>query len=147
MSVTMKTIESKTQKLSIEKILKAPKSEYMNAGQLNFFRSELLDLYHSTQARVQDIQKQMSNPINDSDINDRASLEEQSNLALRIIDREIKLLPKIQQSLKRIRLGTYGYCLESGEPIGIPRLLARPTAEYCAEEKVLIETKEQQYKT
>ncbi len=87
----------------------------------------------------------MASPISSSDANDRASSEEQSNLALRIVDREQKLLPKIRQSLERIRLGDYGYCQESGEPIGIPRLLARPTAEYCAEVKALKEIKEHHF--
>lgn len=75
-----------------------------------------------------------------------AQITEQSDIALRIVEREQRLLPKIQQALKRIRLGTYGYCLESGEPIGIPRLLARPTAEYCADVKALKEIKEHQYR-
>ena len=88
----------------------------------------------------------MVNPMDSSDLNDRASSEEQSSVALRIVDREQKLLPKIQQSLERIRLGEYGYCMESGEPIGIARLLARPTAEYCTEVKTLKEMKEHQYR-
>ena len=142
----MTTSNVKKPKLSIEKILRAPKADYMNADQLEFFKHELLELFDSTKIRIQDVRKQMSIASSDSDINDRASFEEQSGIALRIVDREQKLLPKIRQSLERIRLGTYGYCLESGEPIGIPRLLARPTAEYCAEEKTLKEEKEQHYK-
>ena len=73
---------------------------------------------------------------------DRASYEEESRLALRIVDRERRLLPKIEAAMKRIANSDYGYCLESGEPIGIPRLLARPTAELCAEVKTLNEQKE-----
>jgi DnaK suppressor protein len=65
---------------------------------------------------------------------------------MRIVDREQKLLPKIIKALERIRLGEFGYCKESGEPIGIPRLLARPTAEYCADVKVVKEIKEHVFK-
>ena len=96
-------------------------------------------------AHIKDAKEQMAAPIDASDPNDRASTEEQANIAMRIVDREQKLLPKIQQSLERIRLEEYGYCLESGEPIGVARLLARPTAEYCTEVKALKETKEHHF--
>jgi DnaK suppressor protein len=59
---------------------------------------------------------------------DRATIEEEHALELRTRDRERKLLKKVQQSLARIDSGEYGWCEETGEPIGIPRLLARPTA-------------------
>ncbi|WP_086933874.1 TraR/DksA C4-type zinc finger protein [Agarilytica rhodophyticola] len=136
---------SKPCSLTEEEIINAPESEYMNKEQLGFFRQKLLDLHKSTCVRIQEAKDQMVSPMDFSDPSDRASCEEQSNIALRIVEREQKLLPKIQQSLERIRLGEYGYCLESGEPIGIPRLLARPTAEYCAEVKTLKEIKENHY--
>ncbi len=141
----MNTSDSNVNKLSEKQILKAPKSDYMNSDQLEFFREKLLDLHKSTLERIQEAKDQMVSPMDFSDPSDRATSEEQSNLALRIVEREQKLLPKIQQSLERIRSGDYGYCLESGEPIGIPRLLARPTAEYCAEVKTLKEIKEHHY--
>ena len=137
---------SKPHQLTETQILEASEDDYMNADQLEFFRCRLLELQDSTRKRIQEAKDQMSNPISESDANDRASSEEQSSIALRIVEREQNLLPKIQQSLERIRVGTYGYCLESEEPIGIPRLLARPTAEYCAEVKALKELKEQQYR-
>jgi DnaK suppressor protein len=59
---------------------------------------------------------------------DRATIEEEHALELRTRDRERKLLKKVQQSLSRIDSGDYGWCEETGEPIGVPRLLARPTA-------------------
>ncbi|MCG8317220.1 MAG: TraR/DksA C4-type zinc finger protein [Pseudomonadales bacterium] len=127
-------------------ILNDAESNYMNEAQLAFFRKRLVDLHDSTSDRIEEAKLQMVNPMDFSDPSDRASSEEQSELALRIVDREQKLLPKIQQALERIRLGTYGYCLESGEPIGIPRLLARPTADYCADVKALKEIKEHQYR-
>ena len=133
------------QGLTEEQIKQAPESEYMNREQLEFFREKLLALHETTLERIRDAKDQMESPMDFSDPSDRASSEEQSNLALRIVDREQKLLPKIKQSLDRIRSGDYGYCIESGEPIGIPRLLARPTAEYCAEVKALKELRETHY--
>ena len=142
----MNAATSKNKKLTEEQILKARKSDYMNTDQLEFFRQRLIDLHSTTCARIQEAKDQMVSPMDFSDPSDRATCEEQSAIALRIVDREQKLLPKIQQSLERIRLGEYGYCEETGEPIGIPRLLARPTAEYCAEVKTLKEMKEHHYK-
>ena len=118
----------------------------MSDEQLAFFRQKLIDLYESTCVSIKEAKDKILTPIDLSDANDRASSEEQSNIALRIVDREQKLLPKIQQSLKQIQDGSYGYCLESGEPIGIPRLLARPTAEYSADVKSLKEMKELRFK-
>ena len=138
--------QSKPRNLTEKQIIDAPESEYMSPEQLEFFRERLLDLYKSTSARIQEAKEQMVSPMDFSDPSDRATSEEESNIALRILEREQRLLPKIQQSLGRIRSGDYGYCLESGEPIGIPRLLARPTAEYCAEVKTLKEIREHQYK-
>lgn len=131
--------------LSEAEILSAPEEDYMNAEQLEFFKKLLIELHDSTCARIKEAKAQMNTPVEFSDECDRASSEEQSALALRIVDREQKLLPKIQQSLERIRLGSYGYCLESGEPIGIKRMLARPTAEYSAEVKALKEFNEHNY--
>ena len=141
----MKQSTSETKLLTEKQILKQPKSRYMNDEQLAFFEKRLLEFREATLARIEQAKKNMSKPMGISDENDRASLEEQSNIALRIVDREQKLLPKIDKSLKRIQLRDYGYCIESGEPIGIPRLLARPTAEYCAEVKTLREMKEHNY--
>ena len=131
--------------LTKEKILAAPEKDYMNEDQLAFFRSLLLELHESTVARVKEVKEQIAAPHDTSDESDIASWQEQANIALRIIDREQKLLPKIQKSLEQIRHGDYGYCAESGEPIGIPRLLARPTAEYAADVKSLQEIKEDHY--
>ncbi len=143
----MNSSKSKSRQLTEKQILKQSQSKYMSAEQLAFFKNRLLELYETTGVRIQEAKDQMAtSPVDFSDPNDRASWEEQSNIALRIVEREQKLLPKIQKSLERIRLGAYGYCLETGEPIGIPRLLARPTAEYCAEVKEVKEIKEDQYR-
>ena len=132
--------------LTEKQILDAPESDYMNEGQLAFFKSRLLELHKTTNERILEAKSQMASPPEFNDESDRATWEEQCSIALRILDREQKLLPKISQSLERIRLGDYGYCLESGESIGIARLLARPTAEYCAEVKAVKEMKEKVYR-
>ena len=128
------------------KLIEAPESDYMNEEQLEFFRQKLIELHETTVERVRDAKDQMLSPSDLSDHSDRASWEEQCAILMRIADREQKLLPKIKQSLERIRHGNFGYCLETGEPIGIPRLLARPTAEFCADVKICQEMKEHHYR-
>jgi len=110
-----------------------PSGEYMCAEQLEFFRnllaaekSTLLKNARTTLDHMQELE-----PVPDS--NDRASVEEEYLLELRVRSRERKLLKKIEEALLRIEQRTYGWCEETGEPIGIPRLLARPTAAFCLE--------------
>jgi len=138
-------MSAKKKELTDAQILKQPAKNYMNEDQLAFFKKRLLDYRAATYERIENTRKRMVKPMGLSDQNDRASSEEQSNLALRIVDREQKLLRKIEKSLIRISSGDYGYCLESGEEIGLPRLLARPTAEYSAEVKTLMEMREHNY--
>lgn len=142
----MNSSKPKSTMLTEKKILAAPASKYMDEEQLMFFKHRLIELHESTSKRISEAKALLASPQELHDENDRASWEEQNSISLRILDREQKLLPKIRQSLERIRLGDYGYCLESGEPIGIARLLARPTAEYCADVKALKETKENLYR-
>ena len=138
--------DSESPLLTQEEILAAPEEDYMNADQLAFFRQLLLELHDTTVARVREAKAQMACSFDSNDVNDRATWEEQSSIALRIVEREQKLLPKIEQALTRIRNEDFGYCKESGEPIGIARLIARPTADYCAEVKAIKELKENAYK-
>lgn len=143
----MNSPKSSKSQLTEEQLLKAPESHYMNEEQSDFFKNKLIALYEDTNVRIEEAKAQMAKPLEDfSDPNDRASWEERASVALRIADREQKLIPKIRESLDRINSGTYGYCLESDEPIGIPRLLARPTAEYSAEIKTIQEQKETRYR-
>lgn len=128
--------------LTREELLNAPESEYMNAGQLAFFKALLEQLRQDTMDSIEAAKQTLANPPEHNDEADRAAYEEESRMALRIVDRERKLLPKIDAALRRIATGEFGYCLESGEPIGIPRLLARPTAELCTEVKELSERRE-----
>ena len=105
-----------------------PEDDYMNPAQLAFFRDrlakmrdELLENAASTGANLRE-NELVADPA------DRATVEEEHALELRVRDRERKLIKKIEEALGRIEEGEYGWCEETGDPIGIGRLLARPTA-------------------
>jgi DnaK suppressor protein len=114
--------------LSEEDLLKAPDKEYMNEAQLAFFKQRLLELRTQLLTNADDTGQHLRENEVTTDPSDRATLEEEYTLELRTRDRERKLLKKVEKSLKMIDAGSYGYCEETGEPIGVPRLLARPTA-------------------
>lgn len=114
-------------------LLKMSDADYMNAAQLAFFRARLEALRDEMLSNAADTGEHLKENENFADPNDRATVEEENMLEQRVRDRERKLLKKIDQSLARIEAGEYGYCLETGEPIGVPRLLARPTAELSIE--------------
>ena len=131
--------------LTKEKILRAPKKNYMDKDQLSFFKTQLNELKKEKLKHIKDAKDRLSNPPACSDEVDRAQHEIESMLFLRIVERESKLLPKIDKALLRIKAGDYGYCLETGEPIGLERLISRPTAEFCAEVKSINEEKEKHF--
>ena len=120
-------------KLTEQDILNYDGDDYMNADQLEFFKDRLLqmqqELLSNADATTNHLQEQEATP----DPADRATLEEEYALELRTRDRERKLLQKIQSTLKKIEDGSYGYCEDTGEPIGVKRLLARPTATLTVE--------------
>ena len=118
----------KIRELTEEEILKAPEKDYMNEAQLAFFRKRLVELRDQLLQNADDTGEHLRENEITTDPSDRATLEEEYTLELRTRDRERKLLKKVEKSLKLIEEGAYGYCEETGEPIGIPRLLARPTA-------------------
>lgn len=103
--------------------------DYMNPKQIAYFKAQLLnwknDILSESKSTLSDLQ---TTSINLPDIADRASSETDKALELRTRDRQRKLIPKINEALMRIEEGEYGYCSETGEPIGINRLMARPTA-------------------
>jgi DnaK suppressor protein len=109
-------------------VLQVPSGEYMSVEQLQFFRALLEGERRKLLENVQGTLDNMHAIVSEPDPNDRASTEENFSLEFRVRDRERKLLRKIADALERIENGTYGWCQETGEPIGIPRLLARPTA-------------------
>jgi len=120
---------TKEKKLLTEaELLKMPESDYMNEAQLEFFRARLQQIERDLLANAGETTEHLRETVIVPDPADRATIEEEHALELRTRDRERKLLKKVQQSLSRIDSGDYGYCEETGEPIGVPRLLARPTA-------------------
>ena len=115
--------------LTEAELLAMPESEYMNEKQLDFFRAKLQHLKDDLLSNAGETTEHLREDTSIvPDPADRATIEEEHALELRTRDRERKLLKKVQQSLARIETGEYGWCEETGEPIGIPRLLARPTA-------------------
>lgn len=121
--------------LTEKKLLSMPKKSYMNEEQLEFFRVKLKDMREEIMAHTTAIMSELSEQEHEFDELDIATHQEENRMRLRLLDRERKLLPKIKKSLDMIDDGTYGFCVETGEPIGLPRLLIRPTATLCAEEK------------
>jgi DnaK suppressor protein len=108
--------------------------DYMNEKQLAYFREKLLawraELEEESIKTLHHLQEE---PHNEPDVNDRASTETDWAIELRTRDRERKLIVKIDEALERIANGSYGYCEETGIPIGIARLEARPIATLCLE--------------
>ncbi|MBL8326990.1 MAG: RNA polymerase-binding protein DksA [Rubrivivax sp.] len=132
--------------LTEDELLAMPDGEYMNEKQLEFFRHRLIkqkdDLLSNAGETTEHLREDTSivpDPV------DRATIEEEHALELRTRDRERKLLKKISQSLARLESGDYGYCDETGEPIGLARLLARPTATLSLEAQQRRELKQKMF--
>ncbi len=123
-----KSAAKKVRELTEPDLLKASEKDYMSEAQLTFFRQRLLELRDQLLQNADDTGEHLRENEVTTDPSDRATLEEEYTLELRTRDRERKLLKKVEKSLKMIDDGSYGYCEETGEPIGIPRLIARPTA-------------------
>ena len=142
-----KSTASKAQNnvLTEKELLAMPESDYMNTSQLEFFRNRLKqleqDILTNAGATTENLRETQYVP----DPADRATIEEEHALELRTRDRERKLLKKVQQSISRIDSGDYGWCEETGEPIGIPRLLARPTATLSLEAQERREMRQKLY--
>ena len=127
-------------------LMAMPDSEYMNEVQLAAFRLKLSalkrDILNSAGETTEHLREDTSVV---PDPADRATIEEEHALELRTRDRERKLLKKIEQSIARIDAGDYGYCDETGEPIGVGRLLARPTATLSLEAQQRRELKQKMF--
>ena len=117
--------------------------EFMNPRQQAYFRMRLeqwkMDIVNGAKSTINNLQEDSSNL---PDIVDRASSESDKALELRTRDRQRKLISKIDAALRRIDEGTYGYCEETGDPIGLARLDARPTATLSLEAQERHERKE-----
>ena len=132
--------------LSDAEVLAMPDGEYMNDKQMAFFRLKLMrlkqDILNSAGETTEHLRE---DTVIVPDPADRATIEEEHALELRTRDRERKLLKKIEQSIVRIDAGDYGYCDETGEPIGVGRLLARPTATLSLEAQQRRELKQKMF--
>jgi DnaK suppressor protein len=132
--------------LSDAELLAMPDSEYMNEKQLAAFRMRLRQLKQDILNNAGETTEHLrEDTVIVPDPADRATIEEEHALELRTRDRERKLLKKIEQSLAQIESGEYGYCDETGEPIGVGRLLARPTATLSLEAQQRRELKQKMF--
>lgn len=134
------------EELTDEEVKAMPDSEYMNDKQLAFFRYKLSllkqDIHNSAGETTEHLRE---DTVVVPDPADRATIEEEHALELRTRDRERKLLKKIEQSIARIDSGDYGYCDETGEAIGVGRLIARPTANLSLEAQQRRELKQKMF--
>ena len=134
------------EELTDAEVLAMPDSEYMNEKQQAFFRLKLVALKQDMLNNAGETTEHLrEDTVVVPDPADRATIEEEHALELRTRDRERKLLKKIEQSIVRIDAGDYGYCDETGEPIGVGRLLARPTATLSLEAQQRRELKQKMF--
>jgi DnaK suppressor protein len=132
--------------LTDAEILAMPDSEYMNEKQIDFFRVKLEALKNDLLSNAGETTEHLREDTSIvPDPADRATIEEEHALELRTRDRERKLLKKISQSLARLESGDYGFCDETGEPIGLGRLIARPTATLSLEAQQRRELKQKMF--
>ncbi len=122
------------------------KEEYMNPKQLAYFRRKLLDWKDELiKESAETLEHLKTENWHEPDMADRASLETEAGVELRTRNRYLKLISKIEEALKRIETGEYGYCEETGDPIGIKRLEARPIATMTIDAQERHERIEKQY--
>jgi DnaK suppressor protein len=134
------------EELTDAEVMAMPDSEYMNEKQMAFFRFKLNQLKQEILNSAGETTEHLrEDTVIVPDPADRATIEEEHALELRTRDRERKLLKKIEQSIARIDAGDYGYCDETGEPIGVGRLLARPTATLSLEAQQRRELKQKMF--
>jgi DnaK suppressor protein len=139
-------VATKEKKLLTEaELLKMADSDYMNEAQMGFFKARLRQMEADILRNAGETTEHLRETVIVPDPADRATIEEEHALELRTRDRERKLLKKIQQAVVRVDEGEYGYCEETGEPIGLGRLLARPTATLSLEAQQRRELRQKMY--
>jgi len=114
--------------LTEAEVLAQPESEYMSKEQLAFFKEKLVELRGQILHNATDTGEHLRDNEVATDPSDRATQEEEYTLELRTLDRERKLLKKVDKVIRMVDDGSFGWCEETGEPIGLARLIARPTA-------------------
>lgn len=131
--------------LTEQEILAMSEDDYMNAAQLAFFKNRLTQMENELQHNADKTTETLRETTVVPDPADRATIEEEHALELRTRDRERKLLKKVKAALQRIEDGEYGWCEETGEPIGVARLMARPTATLSLEAQQRREIKQKMF--
>ncbi|MGG2140371.1 TraR/DksA C4-type zinc finger protein [Symbiopectobacterium sp. RP] len=135
-----------TQPIDEQTLLGMSEADYMNSTQRDFFRRRLETERQTILAHIGELKGEIYRYDTSGDDVDKAAHEEELRVLFRQIDRESRLLPKVDDALRRIEMGDYGYCIETGEPIGLRRLLLRPTAERSIDAKQTQEQREPQYR-
>ena len=139
-------VSSKVKKILTDAdVLKMTEAEYMNDDQREFFRLKLKDMEREILNNASETTEHLRETVLVPDPADRATIEEEHALELRTRDRERKLLKKIQQSIVSIEAGDYGWCEETGDAIGVGRLIARPTATLSLEAQQRRELRQKLY--
>lgn len=131
--------------LTAEEILRMSDDDYMDERQLAFFRNLLVQMENELRQNADQTTVNLRETTVAPDPTDRATIEEEHALELRTRDRERKLLKKVEAAIRRIDEGEYGYCEETGDPIGVARLMARPTATLSLEAQQRRELKQKMY--
>lgn len=131
--------------LTVDELLAMSEDDYMNERQLAFFKDRLQKMEAELRANAEETTVNLRETTMVPDPADRATIEEEHALELRTRDRERKLLKKVQAAIVRIDNDEYGYCEETGDPIGVSRLLARPTATLSLEAQQRRELKQKMY--
>ncbi len=139
-------VATKQKKVLTEaQVLQMTEAEYMNPDQLEFFKVLLQGMERDILSNAGETTEHLRETVLVPDPADRATIEEEHALELRTRDRERKLLKKVQQNLARIESGDYGWCEETGDPIGVGRLIARPTATLSLEAQQRRELRQKLY--
>jgi DnaK suppressor protein len=144
-SVVKRFMATKKKLLTEQELLAMPEKDYMNDRQLAFFRHRLQEMEKELRSNAGETTEHLRETVVVPDPADRATIEEEHALELRTRDRERKLLKKVQAAIQRIDSGDYGWCEETGEPIGVARLLARPTATLSLEAQMRREIRQKMY--
>ena len=131
--------------VSAEQVLAVPESDYMCPAHLQYFRDVLEKMRTDILVNASETSEHLRDNVVVPDPADRATIEEEHAIELRTRDRERKLLKKIAQALDAIEHGEYGWCNETGDPIGVRRLLARPTATLSLEAQARREMRQKMY--
>lgn len=131
--------------LTAEEILQMSDDDYMDERQQAFFRNLLVQMENELRQNADQTTVNLRETTVAPDPTDRATIEEEHALELRTRDRERKLLKKVEAAIRRIDEGEYGYCEETGDPIGVARLMARPTATLSLEAQQRRELKQKMY--